>query len=81
MIFDKEMQKIVLEKSCFRVHGRGIIQFTGEHGKQIFLEGEILIARNSFYQDIYVQVSSKGKDFLMPVENVSSIKWGERTIE
>lgn len=71
---------LVSKKSRFNIHGTGTLYFTDERYQLRELTGEILVARDSGYQDIYVQVSSSGKQFLMPIQSVNSIKW-EKKIE
>jgi len=65
---------------CFCVEGYGSLYFFDEKDQLRELVGEILVARDSEYQDIYVKVSSSGTEFLMPIQTVDSIKWDRKNL-
>lgn len=72
---DKETKKLASKKARFNIHGIGTLSFTDENDKPRLLTGEIIVARDSSYQDIYVEVTVDCKQFLMPLQSVNSIKW------
>ena len=78
---DQETLRLASEKSSFSIHGTGTLSFTDEYEKPRLLIGEIIVARDSIYQDIYVQVTSDSNQFLMPLQSVNSIKWVKRIRE
>jgi hypothetical protein len=60
------------------LHGTGTLYFKDEYGQLRELVGEIIVGKNSVYQDAYVKVVSKGKHYLMPFQSLESIKWDRK---
>lgn len=78
---DKEIEMLASKQSCFNVHGAGKLYFNDEKNQLRELTGEIFVVRDPGCQVIYVQISSGGKQFLMPIQSVDSIKWDKKTKE
>ena len=63
------------------LHGTGTLCFKDEYGRLRELVGEIIVGKNSVYQDTYVKVVSKAKHYLMPFQSIKSIKWDTESPE
>ena len=78
---NKMIERLASEPGAFSVRGEGALYFTDECDRLQCSIGEIVVARDSHArpEDIYVEVSSKGKQFLMPIHSVNKIKWDRKT--
>ncbi len=57
------------------VSGTGTLYFKDKHSQLKELVGKIIVTKESVYQNSYVEVESAGKDYLIPIAAVGSVRW------
>jgi hypothetical protein len=68
------VQMLALKRPHFSIQGARKLCLKDEYDQLRELTGKILVARDSEYHGVYVEVTNSGRQFLMPIQSVNSIE-------